>query len=490
VDGWHLSEQARAALRTARELARGRVAPGSTDPLVVAILGQWEEPDAAGPALLRACGLTAEEAEAIAATVLAAEDPVVLRSLGLSAEEADRVAASLPADRPRVTDPGAEPRVVGGLRFVVDQAERIAAEARAPYVGTEHLVVAVLWMDAGLGAHELRRRGVTYARAAELLAGRPATERGEGIDPLEAVEVPTPAAADLDELARQQVGQHPVAGDGRRTTLHHLLALAMAPTAAARKLLGELGVTYHDLARRVAEDGARLVALEDRRPEEDPLEGWEWFDVTAEQRAAIGRRVGYVLTNQAWEQGVRFRVGDTWVMLHPGRSGLAARAILDRMLEAPSERRPPSPVEVEVVEGASDELVEACRRLLPQLSGSAAPVDAGDLDRIAGHEAVTLLAARGPGGVVGMLTLVTFPLPTGLRARIEDVVVDEEARGQGVGTALVDVAVERARAAGARTVDLTSRRARVAANRLYEELGFRRRDSNVYRYQLRQPAEG
>jgi ribosomal protein S18 acetylase RimI-like enzyme len=89
-----------------------------------------------------------------------------------------------------------------------------------------------------------------------------------------------------------------------------------------------------------------------------------------------------------------------------------------------------------------------------------------------------------------MLTLVFFPLLSGLRARIEDVVVDEAARGQGVGTALVDAAVERARAAGARTVDLTSRRARVAANRLYEELGFQRRDSNVYRYRLRQPAEG
>jgi ribosomal protein S18 acetylase RimI-like enzyme len=89
-----------------------------------------------------------------------------------------------------------------------------------------------------------------------------------------------------------------------------------------------------------------------------------------------------------------------------------------------------------------------------------------------------------------MLSLVTFPLPTGPRARIEDVVVDQDARGQGVGTALVGAAVERARAAGARTVDLTSRTARVAANRLYEELGFRRRDASVYRYRLRQPAEG
>jgi GNAT superfamily N-acetyltransferase len=489
MDGWHLSEQARAALRDTRELARGRVAPGAQDPLLAAILGQWEDPDAAGPALLRACGLTAEQADEIAATLLPADDPTLLRSMGLTADEAGRVAATLPARPPAAADPEAEPRVIGGLRFVVDQAERIAAEARAPYVGTEHLVVAMLWEDSPAAAHALRRHGVTYARAAERLASLPATERGERIDPLEAVEVPTPAAAMLDELARQQLGQHPVAGDGRRTTLHHLLAVLLLPNAA-RTLLGELGVTYDQVARRVAEDGARLLALEDRRPEEDPLEGWEWFDVTSEESEVIGRRVSDVLAGPLWEQGVRFRGSDTWVMVHPGRSGLAGRAILDRMLEAPPDPRRPLAVEVEAVEGASDELVEACRRLLPQLSGSAAPIDAGDLDRIAGHEAVTLLVARGPGGVVGMLTLVTFPLPTGLRARIEDVVVDEDARGQGVGSALVGAAVERARAAGARTVDLTSRAARVAANRLYEELGFRRRDSNVYRYQLRQPAEG
>jgi ribosomal protein S18 acetylase RimI-like enzyme len=83
-----------------------------------------------------------------------------------------------------------------------------------------------------------------------------------------------------------------------------------------------------------------------------------------------------------------------------------------------------------------------------------------------------------------MLTLVIFPLPSGLRARIEDVVVDQGARGHGVGTALTMAALDLARQQGARTVDLTSRAARVAANRLYQHLGFRLRDSNVYRYQL------
>jgi GNAT superfamily N-acetyltransferase len=93
-------------------------------------------------------------------------------------------------------------------------------------------------------------------------------------------------------------------------------------------------------------------------------------------------------------------------------------------------------VEVEVVGQVSDEVVDACRRLLPQLSGTARPLGAEDLARVAGHQAVTLLVARGPEGIVGMLSLVMFPLSTGLRARIEDVVVDERSRGQGVGTAL------------------------------------------------------
>jgi ribosomal protein S18 acetylase RimI-like enzyme len=142
-------------------------------------------------------------------------------------------------------------------------------------------------------------------------------------------------------------------------------------------------------------------------------------------------------------------------------------------------------VEVEAAERVTDELVDAAGRLLSQLSGSAAALDADALARIIGHQATTLFVARSQGVIVGMLTLVTFPLPSGLRARIEDVVVDQDARGQGVGTALTVAALDLAQARGARSVDLTSRASRVAANRLYQRLGFRLRDSNVYRYQPR-----
>jgi ribosomal protein S18 acetylase RimI-like enzyme len=140
-------------------------------------------------------------------------------------------------------------------------------------------------------------------------------------------------------------------------------------------------------------------------------------------------------------------------------------------------------VEVEVVHEVTDELVDAARHLLPQLSSSAAPPGANELGRIVSHQATSLFTARSQGRIVGMLTLVTFPLPSGFRARIEDVVVDQDARGQGVGTALTMAALELAEAQGARSIDLTSRASRVEANRLYQQLGFRLRDSNVYRYQ-------
>lgn len=142
-------------------------------------------------------------------------------------------------------------------------------------------------------------------------------------------------------------------------------------------------------------------------------------------------------------------------------------------------------VEVAVVREANDELVEACARLLPQLSSTAVPLDREAVGRLLASDANTVLVARVEGEAVGMLTLVMFPLPSGVRARIEDVVVDEAARGLGIGGALTEEALRLADAAGARTVDLTSRPSRQAANRLYERLGFEARDSKVYRFVLK-----
>ena len=127
---------------------------------------------------------------------------------------------------------------------------------------------------------------------------------------------------------------------------------------------------------------------------------------------------------------------------------------------------------VEVLHEVTDEVVEAFGVLLPQLSRSAPPADRAVLERVAGSAAITLLIARSDGKISGTLSLVMFPIPTGVRAWIEDVIVDQAARGQGVGQVLTIEALRIAEEAGARTVDLTSRPSREAAGRLYERVGY------------------
>ena len=142
-------------------------------------------------------------------------------------------------------------------------------------------------------------------------------------------------------------------------------------------------------------------------------------------------------------------------------------------------------VRIEEVGAVSDELAAALAGLVAQLSSSARPPSRAELEEIAGSPATRLLLARdATGGVVGTLTLALFRIPTGVRAWIEDVVVDEGSRGQGAGAALTRAALRMAAAGGARTVDLTSRPSREAANRLYLKLGFEQRATNVYRYTL------
>ena len=141
-------------------------------------------------------------------------------------------------------------------------------------------------------------------------------------------------------------------------------------------------------------------------------------------------------------------------------------------------------VVIEIATEATPELVEAFGRLIPQLSKSSPPPTVAELREMIESPASDVLVARVDGRVVGTLTLVTFRIPTGVRAWIEDVVVDDSARGHGVGEALNRVALERAGAKGAKTVDLTSRPSREAANRLYQRIGFVARDTNVYRFDL------
>jgi ribosomal protein S18 acetylase RimI-like enzyme len=145
--------------------------------------------------------------------------------------------------------------------------------------------------------------------------------------------------------------------------------------------------------------------------------------------------------------------------------------------------------DVFVIESAApgdQEVTDAIARLLPLLSSSAPAPSGSEVDEIAASPATTLFVARdGVGGpIVGTLTLATFRIPSGVRAWIEDVIVSSEVRGRGCGEQLTHAALDAARAAGARTVELTSRPSRDAANRLYQRLGFKARDTNVYRFEL------
>lgn len=138
---------------------------------------------------------------------------------------------------------------------------------------------------------------------------------------------------------------------------------------------------------------------------------------------------------------------------------------------------------VEIAAVADDELVEAMGRLLPQLSSSGKSLPAEQVTELIQQDALTLFVYRTEEGVIeGMLSLILFKIPTGLRAWIEDVVVSEATRGQGAGQQLVEAAVKFAQHRGARTVDLTSRPTREAANRLYQRCGFALRETNVYRF--------
>lgn len=140
--------------------------------------------------------------------------------------------------------------------------------------------------------------------------------------------------------------------------------------------------------------------------------------------------------------------------------------------------------DITIAAEVTDELVEAFDRLIPQLSSSSPPPGRDGLEEIVANPHSVLFVARVDGAVVGSLTLAFYRIPTGLKAWIEDVVVDGAARGHGVGEALNQAALEEARRRGAKDVSLTSRPSREAANRLYQRIGFERRETNVYRYRL------
>lgn len=140
---------------------------------------------------------------------------------------------------------------------------------------------------------------------------------------------------------------------------------------------------------------------------------------------------------------------------------------------------------IEIVNQADEELYEAFQRLVPQLTNNNPPPSRGDLADLVRDGSSTLMVARNDSGqIVGALNLTIYRVPTGIRSIIEDVIVDNAARGHGIGKALMLQAIEIAREKGANTISLTSNPRREAANRLYLRIGFKKRETNSYQFQL------
>jgi ribosomal protein S18 acetylase RimI-like enzyme len=146
--------------------------------------------------------------------------------------------------------------------------------------------------------------------------------------------------------------------------------------------------------------------------------------------------------------------------------------------------------EIEIAAAVTDEMVAAFNQLIPQLSSSSPPPGRSGLESIVANPESALFLARVDDRIVGSLTLALYRVPTGLKAWIEDVVVDESARGHGIGEALNRAAIDEARRRGAKDVSLTSRPSREAANRLYQRIGFEPRETNVYTYRLSRAGQG
>jgi ribosomal protein S18 acetylase RimI-like enzyme len=142
-------------------------------------------------------------------------------------------------------------------------------------------------------------------------------------------------------------------------------------------------------------------------------------------------------------------------------------------------------MQIEIVTQANAELHDAFQRLVPQLTNNNPPPSLNNLTALVRDKASTLMIARGDAGkIIGALTLTVYRVPTGVRSIIEDLIVDNSARGQGVGEALMARAIEVAREKGASNISLTCNPMRESANKLYQRMGFKKRETNAYQIKL------
>ena len=142
-------------------------------------------------------------------------------------------------------------------------------------------------------------------------------------------------------------------------------------------------------------------------------------------------------------------------------------------------------MQIDIVTKMDEELYGAFQRLVPQLTNNNPPPSLNDLSALVRDSSSTLIVARTENHEnIGALALTVYRVPTGIRSIIEDVIVDNSIRGQGIGEALMKRAIDLAREKGASNISLTSNSMREAANRLYLRVGFKKRETNSYQIKL------
>ena len=139
-------------------------------------------------------------------------------------------------------------------------------------------------------------------------------------------------------------------------------------------------------------------------------------------------------------------------------------------------------LKIEMVRHSSPALLRGVKSLLPQLTSSDRTMTATELNTMITSPTATLLIVRDSDKIVGMISLAIVQMPSGLRSYLEDLVINSSYRRRGAATKLLEAAIDLARNAGVRTLDFTSRPSRIGTIELYERLGFRRRETNVFRY--------
>ncbi len=133
------------------------------------------------------------------------------------------------------------------------------------------------------------------------------------------------------------------------------------------------------------------------------------------------------------------------------------------------------------IEDLKPDYLEAINRLIAQLSTSSHTFTEAELNSLIASPQSHLYALEYDEKIIGMVTLCIYQCPTGRKAWIEDVVVDQNHRGKGYGKLMLRKAMEECQNRGNVTLMLTSRPSRIVANQLYQSLGFEKLETNVYK---------